>query len=184
MLRFRRFYSAGSHIPIDVAYGLRALSVDMRLVAGIGILALTLGLQASSTELSNQAKEEFLRTAVVAKASAAGKGITGSWRVSLEGSGMTHAASFQSVDERAFVKDLGHGVKELHFVDSYRYNIAAYRLANLLGLDDLVPVSVERKWRGKLGAMTWWVDDVMMDEADMHETIRGDGGSRSSKWLL
>ena len=141
----------------------------MRLVAGIGILAFTLGLRASSTELSNEAKEEFLRTAVTVKASRAGKGITESWRVSLEGSGMTHAASFQSVDERAFIKDLGNGVKELHFVDSYRYNIAAYRLANLLGLENLVPVSVERKWRGRLGAMTWWVDDVMMDEADLHE---------------
>jgi len=67
-------------------------------------------------ELSNEAKEEFLRTAVTVKASRAGKGVTESWRVSLEGSGMTHAASFQSVDERAFIKDLGNGVKELHFV--------------------------------------------------------------------
>lgn len=120
-------------------------------------------------ELSNDAKEEFLRTAVPVKASRAGKGISETWHVTLEGSGMTHAASFQYVDERAVVKDLGDGVKELHFVDSYRYNIAAYRLANLLGLESLVPVSVERVWRGKRGAMTWWVDDVMMDEADMKE---------------
>lgn len=153
----------------------------MRLAAGIGLLSFTLGLQASSTELSNEAKEEFLRSAVAVKASAAGKGITGSWRVSLEGSGMTHAASFQSVDERAFIKDLGNGVKELHFVDSYRYNIAAYRLANLLGLENLVPVSVARKWRGRNGAMTWWVDDVMMDEADMHE--RGLDAPDPAAWV-
>ena len=119
--------------------------------------------------MSNEAKEEFLRTAVPVKASRAGKGVTETWRVTLEGSGMTHAASFQYVDERAAVKNLPDGTKELHFVDSYRYNIAGYRLANLLGLDNLVPVSVERTWRGKRGAMTWWVDDVMMDEAGMNE---------------
>ena len=37
---------------------------------------------------------------------------------------------------------------ELNFVDSYKYNIAAYQLAELLGLDDMVPVYVERKWKG------------------------------------
>ncbi len=141
----------------------------MRLLVGIGIVAFVSGGQGLSAELSNEAKEEFLRTAAPVKASRAGKGVTDTWRVTLEGSGMTHAASFQYVDERAAVKDLGDGTKELHFVDSYRYNIAGYRLANLLGLDNLVPVSVERAWRGKRGAMTWWVDDVMMDEADMNE---------------
>ena len=37
---------------------------------------------------------------------------------------------------------------ELNFVDSYKYNIAAYRLAELLGIDDMLPVYVERKWEG------------------------------------
>lgn len=110
-----------------------------------------------------------MRTAVPAIARKADKGITETWRVTLKGSGITHAASFQYVDERAAVKDLPDGTKEFHFVDSYRYNIAGYRLAKLLGLDDLVPVSVERTWRGKRGAMTWWVDDVKMDEAEMNE---------------
>jgi hypothetical protein len=58
---------------------------------------------------------------------------------------------------------------ELGFVDSYRYNIAAYRLARLIGLEDMVPVSVEREWRSRTGAMTWWVDDVMMNESQRIE---------------
>ena len=28
----------------------------------------------------------------------------------------------------------------------------------------MMPVTVERGWDGKRGAMTWWIDDVMMDE--------------------
>ena len=50
------------------------------------------------------------------------------------------------------------GRTERDFRDFYGYNIAAYRLARLLGYDDLVPVSVERVWKGRRGALTWWVD--------------------------
>ena len=153
----------------------------MRLLVGIGIVVFVSGPPSSSAELSNEAKEEFLRTAAPVKASRAGKGVTETWRVTLEGSGMTHAASFQYVDERVAVKNLPDGTKELHFVDSYRYNIAGYRLAKLLGLENLVPVSVERVWRGKRGAMTWWVDDVMMDEADMNK--RGLSAPDRAAWI-
>ncbi len=76
---------------------------------------------------------------------------------------VTHDASFQYVDERSIRKDLGGGRTELKFVDSYRYNIAAYELAVLLGLDDMIPVTVERGWQAKTGALSWWVD-AMWDE--------------------
>ena len=29
----------------------------------------------------------------------------------------------------------------------------------------MVPVTVERKWKGETGAISWWIDDVMFDEA-------------------
>jgi hypothetical protein len=54
---------------------------------------------------------------------------------------------------------------ELNFVDSYKYNIAAYALAELLGMDDIVPVYVERKWQGNAGSLSWW-SPVKMEEAD------------------
>ena len=44
---------------------------------------------------------------------------------------MTHDAAFQSVDQHEDVKRLGLK-RELNFVDSYRYNIAAYQLAELV----------------------------------------------------
>lgn len=113
--------------------------------------------------------EEFLTTADVVRVQPVGKGSTETWRLTLTDGEITHDASFQSVDERAPAKDLGGGRTEVNFVDSYRYNIAAYRLARLLGLDDMVPVSVARKWRTKTGAFTWWVDDVRMDEGEMNE---------------
>jgi hypothetical protein len=123
---------------------------------------------------------EFLRTARVVAARPATKGITDSWRLTLADGSLTHDASFQSIDVRSTVKDLGGGRVELGFVDSYRYNIAAFHLAVLLGLDDMVPVSVERKWHAKTGALTWWVDDVLMDENEFME--RGLSSSDPAGW--
>ena len=54
---------------------------------------------------------------------------------------------------------------ELNFKDTYRFNIAGYRLARLLGINT-VPMSVERNVNGKTAAVTWWVDDVQMDEKE------------------
>src|SRR5262249_17797640 len=49
--------------------------------------------------------------------------------------------------------------------DSYKYNIAAYGLAELLGIEDMLPMYVERKWNGQVGSLSWWLP-VKMDEAD------------------
>ena len=46
------------------------------------------------------------------------------------------------------------GHVEINFVDSYKYNIAAYGIAELLGLDDMMPVYVERKWNGNIPSPT------------------------------
>ena len=60
------------------------------------------------------------------------------------------------------------GRTEFNFVDSYKYDIAAYTLAELLGLDDMLPVTVERKWGGNSGALSWWLP-VKMDEVQRHK---------------
>jgi len=60
------------------------------------------------------------------------------------------------------------GRTELNFVDSYKYDIAAYRLAELLGLEDMLPVTVERKWEGNSGALSWWLP-AKMDEVEGHK---------------
>ena len=51
----------------------------------------------------------------------------------------------------------------LNFADSYKHNVAAYRLDKLLGIG-MVPASVERKVGSKISSVTWWVDDVLMTE--------------------
>lgn len=89
------------------------------------------------------------------------EGITHSRRLTLSDGVRTHDAHYQTVDVRSYAQRTPLGV-ELYFRDSYRFNIAAYRLARVLGLDN-VPVSVERRLDGEAGAITWWVDDVLMN---------------------
>ena len=90
--------------------------------------------------------------------------MTNPWRLTLSDGTTTHDAAFQSIDEQKRVAWVA-GRYELLFRDSYHFNIAAYRLAKLLGLDDMVPVSVERSWKGQPGALVWWIDSAW-DETD------------------
>jgi hypothetical protein len=117
-----------------------------------------------ATSLSPSEMEHFLLTAKISAVREAGAGVTGSQRAKLSDGQITHDAHIQSVDIAKAVFNAG-AATELNFKDSYRYNIAGYRLARLLEIDT-VPMSVERNVNGKSAAVTWWVDDVKMNEGD------------------
>jgi len=115
--------------------------------------------------LTKEQITQFLLTAKVVDSKQPNKGITGTWRLTLSDGTLTHDASFQSIDKHEVTGEFANGQTELHFVDSYKYNIAAYVLAELLGLDDMLPVYVERKWKGDSGSLSWWLL-VKMDEME------------------
>jgi hypothetical protein len=118
--------------------------------------------------LTKEQITQFLLTAKVVKSEHTKKGITEPWRLTLTDGTFTHDASFQAIDEHKPRMQLASGTTELNFVDSYKYNIAAYQLAELLGLDDMLPVYVERKWKGDTGSLSWWLP-VKMDEVERHK---------------
>ena len=115
--------------------------------------------------LTKEQIKQFLLTAKVVKSEQSKKGITNPWRLTLTDGTVTHDASFQAVDEHKTNFTMASGRTEMNFVDSYKYNIAAYALAELLGLDDMLPIYVERSWHGNSGSLSWWLP-VKMDEAD------------------
>ena len=119
---------------------------------------------AGESPLSRAEIHEFLLTAEIVDATPIGKGVTQPWRLTLSDGTVTHDAAFQSVDQARTRQRLGNRT-EFNFVDAYRYNIAAYRVAELIGLEEMMPVTVERTWEGRPGALSWWLDDVMFDEA-------------------
>jgi hypothetical protein len=114
-----------------------------------------------------EGQKRFLRDARIERIRPIGKGTTGAKRVTLADDGHVHDASFQPIDIRPpLMKEReSYGVGgAAGFVDSYKYSVAAYAIAELLGLAEMVPVTIERRIEGASGALTWWVDDVLMDE--------------------
>lgn len=114
-------------------------------------------------KLTRAEQEEFLRTAEVKSRRTLAEGVTASERLTLEKDGFRHDAHFQKIDESKTEFQSTRG-SEMNFKDSWKFNVVAYELAKMLGIADTIPPSVERKFGGNTGAMTWWIDDVAMDE--------------------
>ena len=129
-------------------------------VAGFVLATAT---DAPAQPLDTAAIRQFMLIAEVVASEPIGKGITDPWRLTLSDGEITHDVAFQSVNRKRDRQRVGRR-QEFNFVDAYRYNIAAYRVAELLGIDHMMPVTVERDWNGRHGAMSWWIDDVVMDE--------------------
>jgi hypothetical protein len=115
--------------------------------------------------LDDAARERFLLEGRIVRSRDAGGGITSSQRATLSLDGVEHDAQVQAIDQAKAMATLDDGPPELDFRDSYKNNVAAYRLDRLLGLG-MIPVAVVRRYREDDAAFTWWVDDVRMSERE------------------
>jgi hypothetical protein len=142
----------------------RAPIVVLSLTLCTAALALA-GQDKAPPSLPNPGEMEiFLLNGKILNVREAGAGVTGSQRATVTHGVLTHDVHIQTVDIAKPVFEAGQHT-ELNFKDSYRFNIAGYRLARLIGINT-VPMSVERSVNGKTAAVTWWVDDVQMNEKD------------------
>lgn len=107
--------------------------------------------------------EQFLLNGRILSERPAGNGITHTRRCTMTDGKIYHDAHIQSIDVYKPEYRSKEGV-EKNFTDSYKYNIAAYRLDKLLGTE-MSPVCVYRVVDGKPSSLCWWVDNVMFDEA-------------------
>lgn len=90
------------------------------------------------------AQEEFLRTAEIVKAEPIGEGVTKPYKLTLRKDGVEAAAAWKNP------KGLQQG-----YLEGWQYEIAAYRLDKLIGLN-MIPPAVERDYNGQPGALVWW----------------------------
>ncbi|MDP2053896.1 MAG: hypothetical protein Q8L75_09685, partial [Acidobacteriota bacterium] len=131
---------------------------------------------AATPPLSISEIRQFLLTAKITRSRDIGKGVTSPKRLTLTDGTITHDAAFQAVDERQSMANLSGGGRqatvEMNFVDSYRYNLGAYALSQLLGLGEMMPVHVERRWNGKIGSLSWWVDTLMEEGERLKKKIQ------------
>jgi hypothetical protein len=129
-------------------------SMKKALLVFVAVVALGLGtgLLAQFTE-AEQAEydkwEDFLRTAkVVAQEQLTGaEAVTNPWVLTLEKDGVRHKAVWKDV----------FGERVRGFKETWKGEIAAYRLSRLLGLN-MVPATVEREFQGNRGSCQIWVD--------------------------
>ena len=162
----RRFVGTireGTSIHTHYLYWRRLILAAMACLVCAGVAS-----AADDTALTKDQIKQFLLTAKIVGGKHTGKGVTQPWRLTLSDGTITHDASFQAIDEHKTNMQFASGRSEMNFVDSYKYNIAAYSLAELIGLDDIVPVYVERKWKGDSGSLSWWLP-VKMDEEERHK---------------
>ena len=120
--------------------------------------------QAAAPALTDEQKERFLRDGQIVAIRDAPGGVTGSRRATLKLDQATHDATIQTIDEAAPQKQLGSGF-EVDFRDSWKNNVAAYRLDRLLGMR-MIPVTVERSHDDKRASFTWWLDDLLLVERE------------------
>src|SRR2546427_7911240 len=121
---------------------------------------------ADEPNFTEEQKIDFLQHAKVIARKPEEKGKSDALHLTLSDGKVTYDASFQPIDERKMQGPGPRGGMELNFRDYWGYNIAGYRVAKLLGLDDMVPVYTERSWNGTKGAISWRGGGVQVYEGD------------------
>ena len=117
--------------------------------------------RAAQVSLSDAGRSASARGEIVRRRAAPAR--HGTERVTLRREGLDHDAHIQTIDEHEPQKQLAAGF-EIDFHDSYRNNVAAYRIDRLLALG-MAPVAVVRSYQDRAASFMWWVDYVSMDES-------------------
>ncbi len=115
--------------------------------------------------------EEFLNQAESVSSKRLGKGPTDPLRVLLESDGIRAHACFRRVDKEFRNERLDDG-RTYHFLrDSFRHELAAYELSELLGLGTVPPV-VARRFGGTDGSLQLWLEDTMSEKKRLERKLR------------
>lgn len=120
--------------------------------------------------MSDEEIEEFLRTAEVTRIEDVGEGVTRPQRLTLERDGRSMRAIFKTIDTDPGLERGGRWGRDADFADRYNYEIAAYKLDRLLGLQ-MVPVTVEREIDGQRGSVQYWVENGFNETRRREENI-------------
>jgi hypothetical protein len=124
--------------------------------------------------------EEFLAKASLGKGTGTPKGVTRPTKMTLSRGGLKVNAIFHEIDEERRFAQLAGGETVTDFRDSYLFQVAAYRIARLVGLQN-VPPSVKRTFSGRSGSMTLWIEGMITEEMRRAQN-REPSGEDAEKW--
>jgi hypothetical protein len=118
----------------------------------VAVSAPALLAQFTAEELAQRPEqEEFLKTAAVVGSEQLGgaEAVTNPWVLTLKQDDFTHKALWKNAEGRM-----------RGYIEGWQYEIAAYLLDKALGLN-MVPATVERRFREDKGSCQYWMDDTM-----------------------
>lgn len=104
--------------------------------------------------------EEFLKTSEIVRSEDIGEGVTKPVRLYLKKGEVEHSGCWKNVE----------GMQG-GFLEGWQYEIAAYELDKLLGLN-LIPPTVDRTFKGKRGSLQFWVETRLSDLERMEQGIK------------
>lgn len=121
--------------------------------------------------LSDDLLEKWLEQAEVVSIEALDAGVTKPQRVTLRKDGVELRAVFKRLAAGSGTMDRQQA---LDAVERHEYEIAAYRLDRLLGLD-MIPVTVPRTIDGRRGILQFWVDDSINLRTMLERKLQPEG---------
>jgi len=107
---------------------------------------------------SYQDWEQLLKQGTITELKSIGAGVTRSKKAYLEHKGLRFKAIFKSED----IIPRNAREKQYRNTDSYKYEIAAYRIARELGLN-MIPPTIFRTIDNKKGSLQLWIDNTFND---------------------
>jgi hypothetical protein len=119
--------------------------------------------QFTPEQIAERAKwEEFLQTAEITSfhRQKSREAVTEPWELTLEKDGIKKQALWKDIEGR-----------KKGYMESWKWEIAAYRLDKYLGLN-MVPPTVEKRFRGNIGSCQLWVDYWIKAKAKNEQKIK------------
>ena len=121
--------------------------------------------------LDDDALEQWLATAEIVRVEELDTGITQPQRVTLRKDGIELRAVFKRLSTSF---ESGSAVRNTFDSDRYEYELAAYKLDRLLGLD-MVPVAVPRTIGKQPGILQFWIDDSISLKQMLEQKLQPSG---------
>ena len=120
---------------------------------------------------SDEAIIEYLETARVVSSKRTGEGTNGAQKVLLEKDGVEMHGVFRDWSVHRSRLEMDNGTLQLNFRDDCIFELAAYRLSRILGLDNVPPVTRRTLGRNK-GTIQIWVENALMEKKRAQDKIQ------------